>query len=391
MTTTAPPTDRRGTDYSTPTPEPTPRDPDPLTVAGEWRQFRSDPGNTGFAPAASGPAGGRRYWHLRTDSVPRVADGVLYDRFHADTGEYSEFLSRDPATGAVERRVRVASPGTHPSFADGVAVYSTFQRLVAFDLEATAVRWRTGRRPGFMGTPTVADGTVFATSTAFRGTPSEVVALDLRSGAERWSAEIAGETKGTPAVAGGTAYVATEAGLYALDAATGEVRWRAAGIPGVWTSPTATDRGVVALGRDAPLVAFDHAGAERWHAEVVGEWRSDAPTVTSDAVYAVDDEGVRAFDRATGAERWTDPAGGKNRNAYGDHATVVADGGRVYVGGADGRLVALDVARGERLWSYRTEEVWHSDYVTKGVRELAVLDGGLYALAADGFHAFGPA
>lgn len=175
--------------------------------------------------------------------------------------------------------------------------------------------------------PVLADGTVYVVDG-----DGTLRALDARNGSERWAADagtgpireaptvtddgvlVAGES-GTAlyaeadvrwttdhaavasAVVGEHAYVPTEAELLALDPADGSVNWRAP-FDGPVSRP--------ALGRDgvyvaAPrLVALSPTGERRWGG---GPERLLSFPVVADAVYAGNDDHLRAFD-PTGGERW---------------------------------------------------------------------------------------
>lgn len=87
------------------------------------------------------------------------------------------------------------------------------------------------------------------------------------------------------------------------------------------------------------------------------DWVSDVQTRTMDGT-----ERLLALDETTGAILWTHEWHTSYRmlqpiNATGPRATPTVDGDRVYVLGATGMLVCLDVATGNRLW--------HKDYVAE--------------------------
>lgn len=121
--------------------------------------------------------------------------------------------------------------------------------------------------------------------------------------AELWATELP-RTVTDPVVAGKTLYVGAADALHALDARTGENRWRQplSGTPG---RPWVVD-GSVYVPTDGGVVALATDGDERW--------RVDLPSIvgggvvaTSHGVYALterDDPTVVAFDRADGSERW---------------------------------------------------------------------------------------
>ncbi|MGW3181301.1 outer membrane protein assembly factor BamB family protein [Kitasatospora sp. NPDC001119] len=137
----------------------------------------------------------------------------------------------------------------------------------------------------------------------------------------------------------------------ALDPRTGEIRWSrtvstpdAAAAPGGW--PLVAGDGVVCVATDTRLRVLDAAsGEQRWEAALPdwseGGWRQ-GPAVGGGSVFAVYGSSVRCYDLATGAPRWTGPAGVS--------AALALDGGTVYAAGRPRGLLALDARTGERRW-----------------------------------------
>jgi len=88
-------------------------------------------------------------------------------------------------------------------------------------------------------------------------------------------------------------------------------------------------------------------GAVRWrsHTGAAGECTTGFNTVIASDVVAVADEGVRAFDRATGASRWTFRPGGDEVTSF-----LAADGSTIYAGSHAGRVYAVDARSGAQRW-----------------------------------------
>jgi outer membrane protein assembly factor BamB len=94
-------------------------------------------------------------------------------------------------------------------------------QLWSADVGATKAR-QTGNLVFSATLPALANGLVYVGSTDF-----SVYALDARTGQQRWRYPTGGEVWSAPAVAAGTVYVgSSDNNLYALDAATGKVRWQ---------------------------------------------------------------------------------------------------------------------------------------------------------------------
>ena len=222
------------------------------------------------------------------------------------------------------RRHRITAA---PVVADGrVFTLDALAGVMAHDLSGRAL-WRTDLTPP-RERPTDASGgglayeggTLYVT-TAF----GRLAALDAATGARRWVQRLGAAATGTPTVRDGLVYAVSRDGIgWALDARTGRIAWQIAGLPdaaGVVgpAGPAVSERlAVFPFGSGEVLAAYREGGTAAWRASVTGDRVGRA--------YA-------GFDDITG-----DP--------------VFADG-RVYVGNATGRLVALDALTGERIWTAR--------------------------------------
>ncbi|MGX7673283.1 outer membrane protein assembly factor BamB family protein [Plantactinospora sp. DSM 117369] len=165
----------------------------------------------------------------------------------------------------------------------------------------------------------------------------------------RWTFTAADETYAGPVVAAGTVYLGSADGtLYALDAATGAVRWTHP-VPEPDTTLTIAD-GVLYLAGSELLYALDlDTHRIRWSYRVGGSLRSTL-SAADGLVYVADQHGslgpsLYALDQATGQLRWSRNLG----RSDGTGPTVVH--GVVYVGG-DRTLYALDAGTGAVRWSY---------------------------------------
>jgi len=122
---------------------------------------------------------------------------------------------------------------------------------------------------------------------------------------------------------------------------------------------------------DGTLHALDAAnGTPRWHFRTAGAV-SATPAVDAVAVYVPSRDGfLHAVDVRTGRERWRHqfgkPLGADDYWDYHLSSPVLANG-TLFIGGGDGRIVALDPAQG------RTK--WHADVGARVRSTLAVQDG----------------
>jgi len=192
----------------------------------------------------------------------------------------------------------------------------------------------------------------------FRGTPDHAGTYAAPPGHEfggvRWTFATNGAVRSSPEILGGVVYVGSSDGyLYALDERTGRMRWRCAGGSAVTSSPAVAGGFVYAHTYDGRVFA------------------------------------VRAAD---GRPVWARSLGPPARLAWGhesgdDYASSPAVvGARLYVGGIDGNLYALDARSGAVIWRLRTGgRIWSSPAVAGGAVYVGSLDGKLYkADATDG-------
>jgi outer membrane protein assembly factor BamB len=185
-----------------------------------------------------------------------------------------------------------------------------------------------------------------------------VQAIDVATQRERWRLAIEGPAVAAPLVAEGAAYVGTNAGiLYAVDAATGEERWRFTAAENSLHASPAYANGIVYVGSwDGRLYAVDAAtGAERWRVEALGPiWA--APVVVDDLVLVASQGDVSrdlaarvmAVDASTGAKRWDRAI--EMMDFSDNDSTMAVVGGVAYLK-KGGRLYAIDAATGDERWT----------------------------------------
>jgi eukaryotic-like serine/threonine-protein kinase len=215
-------------------------------TAAEPAMFRGDAAHGGvYAGAAPAIAGAK--WKFKTGakvlSSPAVCDGTVY----IGSGDRNLYALA-AADGTV--RWKFATGGrvnSSPAVAEGlVYVNSLDGNFYAVDAETGKLRWKfqTGgeRRftaPGihgamprteampdpydvFLSSPAVAGGAVY-----FGSGDRNVYALDARSGELKWKFTTGNVVHASPAVAGGVVYIGSwDRNLYALDAGTGAAIWK---------------------------------------------------------------------------------------------------------------------------------------------------------------------
>ncbi|WP_211311963.1 PQQ-binding-like beta-propeller repeat protein [Halarchaeum salinum] len=350
-----------------------------LSPAGVWPQPRFDAANTATNPDGAGLRDGEQYWRLDAGYTPVVDGGTLYNTYRRDQ-DHTDLTRRDPATMAVSSRTSLVQYGVNgpPVVADDRVYVSTFIEVFCLAAERDEVLWRGPKMDGVQCPPAVADGVVYVNSGGFEDVPAHLRAFDAASGEERWRYDTAAETKGTPAIADGTVYVAARDGLHAVDATSGERVFHQPAVSESWSTPVAAHGAVYALGgeNDDSLVAVDAASGDvRWRNAL-----PTAPVATADALYVGTESGVAALD----------PADGSIVSRLGGGGTPAALAGDVVYAADRGTLRAIDVNGDGELWSYETERVQVTDVISQSIGGVTPVDGAVYVNAADGFHGFGP-
>ena len=147
----------------------------------------------------------------------------------------------------------------------------------------------------------------------------------------------------------------------ALDAGTGEVRWRSALAAPARSAPTVADGRLFINLLDGKLLALNAATGERqWaHQSEVASTAllgQPAPAYADGLVVAGFGTGELVAVRAeSGGLAWSDSlASSRGRNSLLDlsaiHALPVVEAGRVYAIGLGGLMVSIDLRSGRRLW-----------------------------------------
>ena len=235
-----------------------------------------------------------------------------------------------------ESRARLASA---PVVGGGrVYTIDTIANVRAFDATTGAQVWSVGvgrpedRQGGISwinGESTGAFGVLFGGGVSYDNNRvyatsgiGDVAAFDAATGAQIWRVRPGGPMRGAPTIANDNVYVTTQDNqLFALNPADGAVRWTASGTletAGVFgtAAPAASQGTVVAGFSSGELTAYRYEnGRVLWQDAL-------ARTSISTAVSSLSDI----------------------------DADPVIDAGRVYAVGQGGRMVALELNTGQRVW-----------------------------------------
>jgi outer membrane protein assembly factor BamB len=206
----------------------------PCTGAQQWKTFVN--GNLPFT-----------FGNLVLKSSPAVADGKVY------VGSLDGYLyALDWNTGSILWKTQAAGPvESSPAYVDG-AVYFTAEEpstgmVYKLDAATGAVQWNfsIAYRPSFtggnqmLGSPSVADGKVFASSNW-----GDYYALDTSSGAEIWHFYDNTATEfivSSPIWVNGTVYLIDKFDLTAVNGTTGSAIWSKYTGDELYVSPSYAD------------------------------------------------------------------------------------------------------------------------------------------------------
>lgn len=358
-------------------------------------------------------------WAVAAQAQTISSDAAMFRANAAHAGVYD---SSAPRLAAVKWRFHVSGKlFSSPTVSNGIVyIGSSNGRLYAVRAANGSPLWSFATKGALNSTPAIWNGLVFLSSR-----DGTLYAVDAQSGRQRWSFITGGERRFTapgihgitpksemmpdpfdvflssPAIAGGVLYVGSgDHNVYAIDAATGKLRWKfttgnvvhaspavANGIVYVgswdryfyaldartgtleWKFATGDDRitynqvgiagsaavsdGMVFFGcRDSKFYALDaRTGRLVWKHDEHGSWVIGSPAVDADTVYYTtsDERRFWALSKRDGSERFSVSYG-----AFAFSSPSLAS--RVaYFGTFDGRLYAVDTQSGRVAETFLTD------------------------------------
>jgi outer membrane protein assembly factor BamB len=214
------------------------------------------------------------------------------------------------------------------------------------------------------GGPVIAGGKVFTIDTI-----GNVRAFDANSGAALWASRF-GDAKGNEdilygggvAVEGDRVYATNGFGyVAALDVATGGVAWTVRPGGPIRGAPTVANGSVYVISQDNQIFSLKAAdGTTAWSnaaaLEIAGVFGNGSPAVDRGTIVAGFSSGeLNAYRYENGRQVWQDALARTSMTtsvaSLSDiDADAVIDGGAVYAIGQGGRMVALDLFSGQRIW-----------------------------------------
>jgi len=314
----------------------------------------------------------------RIVSSPAVAGGLVY--VGSDDGKvYAIDIKSGLAKWQFKSGARITSS---PAVANGTVFFESYDgNLYALEAAGGTLKWKfaTGGERRFAGRnlhgtlpkgETMPDPFDFFLSSPavwnrivyFGSGDGNIYALDTASGALKWKFATGDVVHASPAIADGTLYIGSwDSWFYALDAATGVVKWRFKtgedpvihNQVGIQSSAAVSD-GTVYFGcRDSNLYAVDAAtGKRRWVYNNKGSWVIASPALRDGRVYAAtSDTGLfYALDAKTGVQLFS-----LDFRHWPMFSSPAIAGNFAYIGSHSGKLIAIDLTKGRVAWQFETD------------------------------------
>ncbi|WP_035848037.1 serine/threonine-protein kinase [Kitasatospora azatica] len=205
--------------------------------------------------------------------------------------------------------------------------------------------------------------------------------VDARGGLPRWTFPVGEDVPSRPVLRGSLVYVTAGTRVYALDAATGAQRWRFDAPVVLFTPPSLDDSATPAVyvaDYLGTLYALDGAsGQVRWQARTASRQGAEPVVLAGRTALIASGDTLYAFDTADGVERWRYAARGEIVGA------PAAAAGLVHLGSRDHSLHTVDLATGRLRWELGTKGELTGSPVTVGGRVfVSSKDRCVYALDA---------
>ncbi len=344
--------------------------------------FRGNSLHAGVYKAVGVPKFSRVKWKFHTNgrvfSSPAVENGVVYVG-----SEDNNLYAIDQETGALKWKFPTGSRvDSSPAVDGGLVFFGSYDgNFYAVDTATGKEKWhfKTGGERRFAGkhlhgslpagetmpdpfdfflsSPTVVAGMVY-----FGSGDGNVYALEAASGALKWKFQTEDVVHASPAVADGSVFIGSwDSYFYALDAATGKEKWRFKtgedpdihNQVGIQSSAAVMD-GVVYFGcRDSNLYALDSVtGQKKWAFNNKGSWVIGSPAVRDGKVYFATSDTSTLYELE--AKSGT-PVFSLNFHRWPLFSSPALAGNMLYVGSHEGKLMAIDLSLQKTAWTFQTD------------------------------------
>lgn len=242
-----------------------------------------------------------------------------------------------------------------------VFTLDTDSELSSFDTSNGKRRWQVSVRDPGEGDPVISggiatDGTLVYVTAGY----DELVAVDAAKGDIKWRAKLTSPSRAAPTVTGGRVFVTTLSNsILSIDAKDGKVQWEFTGLASDTglvgaASPAANDELVVPAFSSGEVYALRSGnGSVAWSDNLSNSLRlgglsamSDIrglPVIDGNMVYAISFAGkMAAIDLNSGNRVWQKDISGSK--------TPWVSGNRVYLISTESQIISLDKAKGGVVW-----------------------------------------
>jgi outer membrane protein assembly factor BamB len=350
--------------------------------AQDGSMFRGNPQHAGIYDSVAVPKFTEIKWKFATHgqvySSPALVNGVVY------IGSNDHFLyAIDAQTGTQKWKFKTGSRvASSPAVIGGTVYFGSFDSIFyALDAASGQLKWKFqtagerryigthlhGSEPAaepmpdpfdfYLSSPTIANGLVY-----FGSGDTNVYALDAATGSLKWKFKTGDVVHASPAVADGAVFIGSwDSYFYALDATTGQEKWKfktgedpqihnQVGIQG---SAIVAD-GIVYFGcRDSNFYALDeNTGQKRWSMSNHGSWVISSAVVQNGKIYfGTSDSGLfHALDAKTGT-----PIFSVKMQGWPMFSSPAVVGNMLYIGTHEGKLAAIDLGSQQIAWTFQTD------------------------------------
>ena len=186
---------------------------------------------------------------------------------------------------------------------------------------------------------------MFRGSSALRGVSTIQLPKPLKL---RWNYQAKESIESSAAIVDGAVYVGSMDGfLYAIDLATGRVRWQYKTAGPIGESSPCVHEGVTYIGDlSGTLHAIDATtGKARWTFKAEDEIKSSPNWAGNRIYFGSYDQNLYCLSAATGTLIW------KYKTEGPVHCTPAIDKGKIYISGCDESFRAIDAATGRQLYA----------------------------------------
>jgi len=354
----------------------------PWPVLGQDVMFRGNAEHTGVYGAAGAPKFTAVKWQFHTKGQVFSSPAIAGDKLYFGSSDHCLY-ALDLATGTQKWKFKSEGRITSsPAVSASVVYFGSFDgNFYAVDAATGQLKWKFqtggerrfaakhlhGAEPAsetmpdpfdfYLSSPVVWNGAIY-----FGSGDTNVYALDAATGNLKWKFKTGDVVHAAPAISGGTLFVGSwDSYFYALDAASGKENWRFKtgedpdihNQVGIQSSAAVAD-GVVYFGcRDSKFYAVDATtGKERWSFSNKGSWVISSPAVLDGKVYfATSDTGLlHALDAKSGA-----PLFSLDFKHWPMFSSPAIAGETLYIGSHQGRLNAIDLKAQKVAWSFAAE------------------------------------